>query len=59
MLEMDKRLHDLCAELSLSVRFNTHNGSISLYHHLGEFECNEQAILFLEKHFPEDIEDGK
>ena len=42
-----QELLEICDELELSVRFNSKNGSVNLYEDMGEFECAEQAVLFI------------
>jgi hypothetical protein len=53
---MDKTTEELlniCEKLQLSARINGRTGSIHLYEDLGDFECAEQAILFLTERFKE------
>jgi len=43
----EQELLDLTNELELCVRFDSKSGSVTLYEHLGEWECAEQAVLAL------------
>jgi hypothetical protein len=53
----EQELTDLCRKLKLSVRFDHHCGEISIYDNIGNFECSEQAVLFLKTNFEEDLEE--
>jgi len=44
-----QKLMDLCFDLQLSVRVNHKDGRINLYEDMGEWECAEQALLYLNK----------
>lgn len=47
----EEELLDIANEYQLSVRFDAKTGAVVLYEHLGEWECAEQAVLFLKKSF--------
>jgi hypothetical protein len=52
----EQELLNLAHEYELSVRFNVKSGSVILYEHVGEWECAEQAVLYLKKVFQENNE---
>ena len=49
MSDAKEELLKLCDQLQLSARINGKNGAVYLYEDLGEYECAEQAVLFLKQ----------
>jgi hypothetical protein len=51
-------LHELCKKLEICLRINHKSGQTILYVELGEFECPEQAINFINTHYTEDLDNA-
>ena len=47
--QTEAELMDLCRDCGYSVRFDNKSGTVTLYEHIGEYECAEQALLALRK----------